>query len=51
MHPDSMGFFTLVLAIIMPAGTALGGSVKGKVQCKGMKDHRDAVVYLENVPG
>ncbi|MEK7407543.1 MAG: DUF2012 domain-containing protein [Acidobacteriota bacterium] len=35
----------------MAGQIALAGAVKGKVQCKGLRDHRDAVVYLENVPG
>jgi plastocyanin len=51
MKRNSIGFFTLLLAIGALAETALAGSIKGKVQCKGMKNNADAVVYLENVPG
>ncbi len=33
------------------AGAALGGTIKGQVVCKGRRDNRDAVVYLETVAG
>jgi len=40
-------FFSLAIA----SQVAIAGDVTGKVQCKGVKDSRDAVVYLDNVPG
>ena len=34
------------------AGAVVGGAtIKGKVVCKGVRDNRDAVVYIENVDG
>ncbi|MBI3683877.1 MAG: hypothetical protein HY235_26175 [Acidobacteria bacterium] len=47
----NMKMITLLLAPVIAGPIALAGSVTGKIQCKGMKDNRDAVVYLENVPG
>jgi plastocyanin len=41
----------VLLAVALPGGVLFAGAIKGKVQCKGMKDNRDAIVYLENVPG
>jgi plastocyanin len=51
MHRNYLGLSVLLLAFGWPSQTAWAGTVNGKVQCKGMKDSRDAVVYLENVPG
>jgi len=42
---------TLLLLSAVAGQIAFAGAVKGKVQCKGLRDNRDAVVYLENVPG
>jgi plastocyanin len=39
-----------ITLLLLPA-IAVAGNVTGKVQCKGLRDHRDAVVYIENVPG
>jgi len=47
----TVGIFVRLLAVAWFCETALAGVVKGKVQCKGLRDSRDAVVYLENVPG
>jgi plastocyanin len=41
----------LFLSLVAAGQIAVAGDVKGKIQCKGVKDSRDAVVYLENVPG
>lgn len=51
MSRNTAGFFALLLAVFLPGGTAGAGVIKGKVQCKGMKNNGDAVVYLENVQG
>src|SRR6516165_9493482 len=39
-----------ITLLLLPA-IAVAGNVTGKVQCKGLRDHRDAVVYIENVSG
>jgi plastocyanin len=39
------------MSVALASGTAYAGSIKGKVECKGVPDNRDAVVYLTNVPG
>ena len=46
-----MRTITLILLPVIAGQLALAGAIKGKVQCKGMRDNRDAVVYAENVPG
>ncbi len=51
MNRNMLGVLVFLVAIPLSCGTASAGSIKGKVQCKGAKDNRDAVVYLENVPG
>ena len=51
MSRNAARFFVLLLAVFLTCETALAGVVKGKVQCKGMKNNGDAVVYLESVPG
>ena len=51
MNRNAACFFVLLLAVFLPRETALAGVIKGKVQCKGMKNNGDAVVYLESVPG
>jgi plastocyanin len=50
-HTNTAGFFVLLLTAVLPYETVVAGVIKGKVQCKGARDNRDAVVYLENVPG
>ncbi|MBI1788968.1 MAG: hypothetical protein HYR60_15655 [Acidobacteria bacterium] len=50
MPTHTAGLLALLLAAALPSEAA-AGVIKGKVQCKGVKDNRDAVVYLENVPG
>lgn len=39
----------VVLFFVIPAG-AQTGSISGKVICRGLRDHRDAVVYVERIP-
>jgi plastocyanin len=52
MKNNASWFFVPLLTILLSGGDiALAGAIKGKVQCKGVRDNRDAVVYLENVPG
>jgi len=46
-----MRTITLLLLPVIAAPIAIAGGVTGKIQCKGVKDNRDAVVYLEGVPG
>ena len=46
-----MKTITLLLLPVIAGQIALAGAIKGKVQCKGMRDNRDAVVYVENVAG
>jgi len=46
-----MRTITLLLLPVIAGPLAIAGSVTGKIQCKGVRDNRDAVVYLENVPG
>jgi len=46
-----MRTITLLLLPIMAVPIAIAGGLTGKIQCKGVRDNRDAVVYLENVPG
>jgi plastocyanin len=41
----------LLLSLAMAGQVAMAGNVTGKIQCKGLRDNRDAVVYLENVQG
>jgi len=46
-----MKTIALFLSLAVASQVAIAGDVTGKVQCKGVRDNRDAVVYLENVPG
>jgi plastocyanin len=46
-----MKTITLILLLAAAGQIASAGDVTGKIQCKATKDNRDAVVYLENVPG
>lgn len=44
----------LVLAFVLATGAALplaAGDLHGKVTCKGVRDSRDAVVYVAAIPG
>ncbi|MBI2559638.1 MAG: hypothetical protein HYW14_00685, partial [Planctomycetes bacterium] len=48
------GIFSLtgVLSSILSANLAMaGGTVLGTVSCKGVKDPRDTIVYIEKVDG
>jgi plastocyanin len=51
MRISAAGVFVLLLAFGGRPEVALAGGVKGKVQCPGVRDNRDAVVSLEGVPG
>jgi len=46
-----MKSIAMFLVLAAASQVAIAGGITGKVQCKGLKDNRDAVVYLENVPG
>jgi len=46
-----MKTITLLSCFAIASQFAIAGDVTGKIQCKGVRDNRDAVVYLENVPG
>jgi plastocyanin len=46
-----MKIVPLLLSLAVAGHIANAGDIKGKVQLKGVRDNRDAVVYLENVPG
>jgi plastocyanin len=46
-----MRIVALFLSLAAAGQVANAAAINGKVQCKGLKDNRDAVVYLENVPG
>ena len=46
-----MKTIALLLLPVVAAQIAFAGDIKGKVQVKGARDSRDAVVYLEGVPG
>lgn len=50
MRTNTKWLFTL-FSLLLLGEMAVAATIKGKVQCKGMRDNRDAVVYLENVPG
>lgn len=39
------------LAILLAAGAAMAGEVKGAVKVTGMKTNADAVVYIDAIPG
>ena len=40
-----------VIAVVLSPVIALAGEIQGKVTCKGTRDSRDAVVYIETVEG
>lgn len=46
-----MKMIPLLLVPVFAGQIALAGGVTGKIQCKGVRDNRDAVAYLENLPG
>jgi len=46
-----MKTIALLLLPVVAAQIAFAGDIKDKVQVKGARDSRDAVVYLEGVPG
>ena len=41
----------LLAVTVTWTGAASSAVIKGKVECRGLSDNRDAVVYLENVAG
>jgi plastocyanin len=47
----SLRTFMPCLLVIILAATASAGDITGTVTCKGVRDSRDVVVYLVNVPG
>lgn len=51
MRTNAVWLFILLFTLLLPGEMAVAAAIKGKVQCKGLRDNRDAVVYLENVPG
>ncbi|MBI5280634.1 MAG: DUF2012 domain-containing protein [Candidatus Solibacter usitatus] len=51
MRISTTGVVVFLLAFGGRPEAAFAGGVKGKLQCPGMRDNRDAVVYLEGVPG
>jgi plastocyanin len=51
MKPITIGLVAALSAIALSPVVALAGEIQGKVTCKGLRDNRDAVVYVETVEG
>jgi plastocyanin len=46
-----MSHVMMVMVLIAVRQVALGGTIKGKVTARGVRDNANAVVYIEKIPG
>jgi len=51
MVTRTKAFLSILLGAALVSGHASGGAIRGKLECRGAHDCRDAVIYLTNVPG